>query len=764
MLVLGGYSNVEYYLGGIMLKRIASIRDFGVFNNFTGGTLPDFAPFNLIYGWNYSGKTTLSRMFRCLEDGALHPDYPNARFDVLDIDGTQYDDAFTTSCNVRVFNEDFRKAHLRWDDADGFNPILLLGAENIARRDELIEKEMRRTEIDDQRKAAVAEAKRLEDVIGKAETDCASHIVKELPGVGRFNRTNLRPIINAWNGTLPNELSPEDVQSARAKVSAEEKDILPELAVVIQPVDHLWRDGIALLNEQIDSSTTIAHLVDNPDIATWVEHGRQLHEGKSHCEFCEGELTVSRKAALNAHFSDAFNDLKRRIATAISTLQEQQMEFSGAAYPRSGFYADLHTGHSEAGRGLALARDNFNGSIQTLIDALRRKEGNPFDVVQPPEGQPQSDPLATAVRRFQALIDENNERTRRFTSSRNEAVATLKGHYAAEAMRRIGRFALETQISAQKTTEENCISTLATLDAEITTLQAELSNATKGAEAINDTLRRFFGKADIQVKVTDGDRFQLMRGEVPARNLSEGERTAISFCYFITKLLENGNNLSDTIVYIDDPISSLDAHHLLHVCAFIRTTFYQFNEGAPKPTKHQCLAKQLFISTHSHEFFNLMLDWMRKMSDQMYRTYLVERTDSNGLVASRITICPESIQKYRSEYLYLFHQIANYADNPQDDHQIIFNLGNMTRRFVEGYAAFKFLEHVNVDSSIDRLITDPVDAERARKFMHFYSHTLSRSAGMRLPDMSEARAIVTLILDAVRNHDPVHYGSLEATR
>lgn len=34
----------------------------------------------------------------------------------------------------------------------------------------------------------------------------------------------------------------------------------------------------------------------------------------------------------------------------------------------------------------------------------------------------------------------------------------------------------------------------------------------------------------------------------------------------------------------------------------------------------------------------------------------------------------------------------------------------------------------------------------------------------RWPDMSEAQAIVTLILDAVRNHDPVHYRSLETTR
>lgn len=185
-----------------MFRRISSIRDFGVFNNFAGRNLPEFAPFNLIYGWNYSGKTTLSRIFRCLEDGALHQDYPNARFELLYADGTQHDQAFTTPCNVRVFNEDFRKAHLRWDVADGLNPILLLGAENIERRDDLIKKVAQRAQLDDQRKAAATEAKRLDDKISKAETDCASHIVKELP-VGRFNRTNLRPIISASNGTLP---------------------------------------------------------------------------------------------------------------------------------------------------------------------------------------------------------------------------------------------------------------------------------------------------------------------------------------------------------------------------------------------------------------------------------------------------------------------------------------------------------------------------------------------------------------------------------
>jgi len=44
-----------------MLGKIDRIRKFGIFDDFSGGNLQEFCDFNLIYGFNYSGKTTLSR-------------------------------------------------------------------------------------------------------------------------------------------------------------------------------------------------------------------------------------------------------------------------------------------------------------------------------------------------------------------------------------------------------------------------------------------------------------------------------------------------------------------------------------------------------------------------------------------------------------------------------------------------------------------------------------------------------------------------------
>jgi len=47
-----------------MITKISKLKDFGIFHDFSWERkLPEFKKFNLIYGWNRSGKTTISRVF-----------------------------------------------------------------------------------------------------------------------------------------------------------------------------------------------------------------------------------------------------------------------------------------------------------------------------------------------------------------------------------------------------------------------------------------------------------------------------------------------------------------------------------------------------------------------------------------------------------------------------------------------------------------------------------------------------------------------------
>ncbi|MCS2572685.1 AAA family ATPase [Bacteroides ovatus] len=59
-------------------------------------------------------------------------------------------------------------------------------------------------------------------------------------------------------------------------------------------------------------------------------------------------------------------------------------------------------------------------------------------------------------------------------------------------------------------------------------------------------------------------RFIIKRGDKEAHNLSEGECSLISFFYFIAKIEDelNGVDHDKLIIYIDDPISSLDNNHI----------------------------------------------------------------------------------------------------------------------------------------------------------------------------------------------------------
>jgi len=61
-----------------------------VFQNFNwdttvrdkGNNIAKFKKLNILYGWNYSGKTSLSRIFRSLEKKRLPEKYANAIFEV----------------------------------------------------------------------------------------------------------------------------------------------------------------------------------------------------------------------------------------------------------------------------------------------------------------------------------------------------------------------------------------------------------------------------------------------------------------------------------------------------------------------------------------------------------------------------------------------------------------------------------------------------------------------------------------------------------
>lgn len=88
------------------LDRFSKIRRHRIFRDFAWGeALPNFSQFNLIYGWNGTGKTTLSGIFKNLQSAQ---NLENGEVDFV-FDGTTTPGraiASTALPAVRVFNRD----------------------------------------------------------------------------------------------------------------------------------------------------------------------------------------------------------------------------------------------------------------------------------------------------------------------------------------------------------------------------------------------------------------------------------------------------------------------------------------------------------------------------------------------------------------------------------------------------------------------------------------------------------------------------------
>ena len=129
------------------LKKLDSVTGFGLYRNFTwdASQLDDFGRYNLVYGWNYSGKTTLSRIFQCLEDVSLHSDFAGGAFRFSKGDGATVDSTFAGPCpHVRVFNRIFVQRNFHQEsDMTGAPVIAVLGEANQALKDRLTDLEAR---------------------------------------------------------------------------------------------------------------------------------------------------------------------------------------------------------------------------------------------------------------------------------------------------------------------------------------------------------------------------------------------------------------------------------------------------------------------------------------------------------------------------------------------------------------------------------------------------------------------------------------------
>jgi len=719
-----------------MLKSIEKIKNLGVYQNYTKpfGT-KDFASKNVIYGWNYSGKTTLSRLFAKLESKLPHADFQDCEFTF------NFKDAAVTEKNlhecgllVRVFNSDFVRNNLFFDSGS-CNAILLLGkeSEEAQKKIDALSERVKKCQ-----KATRAISKKCDGytaAIQEEKKKSAQNIRQRLK-VDPYTATHLGNDLLAV-GILDSQLLPEKelADAIELALTPDSKKPSEVAEIIASPsIDALHSEAISVLAATPSFTNTIKHLEENPAIERWVDSGRHFHLGAGMCEFCGNQVSNERLQAFRSHFSKDLADHNGKVQALLDRVRAAELKLD---WPNAiELNPQFREAYSAACAPLIGRIAAFNEAVKTLVTEVTAKVENSRKAMVPSALAPGLEKaILDTVKAINVVIKENNNLAANFVNKRALALKKAKYHFVQETSDKLEAEAWERKKDAQNKRADRVRAFNVRLQSEVERLQAEISRAQQGREQINERLTSMLGSEAIQIQVTkdpaDQERFQLVRknGSI-AKNLSDGERTAIAFSYFLTKLKElKPEDFKEAIVYIDDPISSLDGNHVFQVTAAINDLFFAKVPHQNGNEAWGTTCKQLFVSTHNFDFFNLMRE-LQPVKDQVARLFLVKRVDDGS---SELINMPKSLSRYSSEYQFLFDCLYKFhasADKVGDKDLLI--LPNALRRFLELYTYSRIPGTHN--DTVDQRAGELFGKERAKsvlKFLHTFSHgnTIERIAG-----------------------------------
>jgi wobble nucleotide-excising tRNase len=728
-----------------MISKIAEVDNFGIFNAFRwDGSLTEFKKHNIFYGWNYSGKTTLSRIFSNFEFNQKHTDYQSCTSRIEADDGAVYDcNAFGFPYPIRVFNTDFIKNNLKWGSM--IEPILMIGEENIQLQNDLADL---RTNLEEKQK----EIKEISDEAGSADSSLNDQITakarefKNTLSVPDYTKRNLDPIIQQVGEKvyiLNDETVKRDIDTYR---STDKKPEIEQIHAQIPNLEDIKARASDLLKTKVVVKT-IKKLKENPELSSWVRQGKDIHTGKTVCEFCGNDLPADLLNRLNDHFSDEFERHIQEIKGLISQIKNRYLNCRIPDKAR--FYPEFIEGVIRSGDELQSMITNHQKNLDALKGALDKKLSSPFGKVGFPSLLDTSS-IKSSIDLINSNIRKHNEKTLNFEVRKQKAFERLQTHFASEFIVESKYHEIKKLIASLKKIESEKRGELKALERRCIEIELRLSETVKGAERVNEYLQAYIGRNDIELRVTSNDSFQLYRSDKVANNLSEGEKTAISFAYFITKLEEKGSYLTKTIVYLDDPISSLDSNHLFSTYSFIKNKLKD--------------SYQLFISTHNFEFLNLLKDWLTRPKNWKNKSafYLIERCERGGRYYACLSNMPHEIVDFKSEYHYLFSILYQFHINPVADYNKLYIIPNLARRFLESYLGFKIPKHAGLRSKLPDFMPDDIKKDKVLKFIQQFSHNNSLPRSLMFPDFGECRECISIIMERMKEYDSDHFGYLEA--
>lgn len=717
-------------------KKIVEIKNLGIFDNYTWKCSDDFNNINILFGFNGSGKSILSNLFNLLarkdnysqeEKSLLFEDLKRADNAILK---AQYANNETLSYpptanpsnkNIYVFNSNFIADHV-FDGQKGriqkFNVV-----ETVLEDPELKKIE---TEISNTLKEKDAE-----EIVHKVLEDKFTAIKQNYNSLFRTNfanrslRNSTFPEVTQIPNESKNQIDTEISQKITEYKLAEKQDeieadidIIEKLQFKLFAFDYssfsellkttAKEKATNKLKQKIEILQLAVEIEQSKEVEPWYKFGQLLLEksktdSETNCPLCDSDLTLSIDHILQ-DFGDYFDKSYEEFTTNIKAFQtlldsnkaiveinkdsKTTLKQLGIKYEK--FLAEKYP---------TLYELNLIDDIKTLNGLLAEKQGN--------SGKRIEFDLST----INENIGNYNKNIEKLINFKTNAALVLKNQKIDPAsiedkVRKL--YAKLVYLDLNAGTENNIqkyhdlTSSIAGKEKAINALTDLKIKRLKDLKIEAKKVGEYLSKLGINhftidlneenetenilIKYKDNEKIKNS-----LRNtLSEGEKTALAFAYFLSKIATEVKDKNQAIIVIDDPISSLDDNRLYHTAYLIHEEFKAFN--------------QLFVLSHNL----LFLKYLNPLFHPKVKSfYFVNK----GVIED----LPKSLQNFQSPYFYLLESLISFKENETPDYEEARKyLPNYIRRVLETFFSFRYAQltrdrNKNQTPGLDDFIIDFID-------------------------------------------------------
>ncbi|GAA9137217.1 AAA family ATPase [Helicobacter pylori] len=423
----------------------------------------------------------------------------------------------------------------------------------------------------------------------------------------------------------------------------------------------------------------------------FIEKGIELQKKMpdNACPFCTQEITNNIIQVYTSYFNKSIEQFNQDSLEVSGTLKKilEQWNIKEILQSFERFEPFMKKDSSTNKESLKNALEQ----IKVLLEKLQKEVDKKWGVKNKEKFQETDKKLLENYEKFQKCVDETRNILKQ-KKGQKEKLEKLKTELKEARIKKAKHDSYDWQKSKEEA--ERKLSVLNCRHERLNRLLEKINKKLKGLydqkrpdiKTINNYLKalnlpKYSLDKDYRI-VLNSDALENSEAKII---LSDGEKTTLAFAYFLAclKLFYKKEDLKNLVVVIDDPISSLDEQRIYNTTCLVAKIN---QELAREKLSNEENKAQVFVLTHNHTFMARLINMIGKHA----RYLQLERHQGQLKI-----VCKDKANGYFDTfYLLLFKEVYEFAkrETVQDDFNEAINYGNKVRILLESFLKINFID------------------------------------------------------------------------